>query len=107
MLLFVSGTPQLHAQATAPSQGAVSQFEQLTLSGDVVHLFTPASGAFFALTDTHELYRSDDAGASWRAIRLPPAATGFHGRHELEVDPTDHQIVYAAGADGLYQTTDD
>ena len=107
LLVAMSGPGRLHAQASASSQDSGSQWEQLTLSGDVIQLFTPASGAFFALTSAHQLFRSDDAGAHWRLVRLPPPGTGFHGRHEIEVDPTDHQVVYAAGADGLYQTTDD
>ena len=74
----------------------------------MVALFTPASGAFLALTGAHELFRSEDAGAGWRQVNLPPLGHGdVPDERVVSVDPTDHQIVYASGADGLYQSSDD
>jgi photosystem II stability/assembly factor-like uncharacterized protein len=70
------------------------------LSDPVVRLFTPASGAFFAQTAMTFL-RSDDGGSTWRSVSLGPATT------ILNVDPNDHTILFAAGPDGVYKTSDD
>jgi hypothetical protein len=46
---------------------------------------------------------SDDLGATWQQARgIPDALMGF----EIEVDPTDPRIVYAATSQGLYRSTD-
>jgi hypothetical protein len=79
-------------------------WEATGLGGDVLALFTPASGAFFALT-ADRLLRSDDAGETWAPVPLPPPPVS-RGESWAAVDPTNHDVIYAAGADGLYQTRD-
>ncbi|MGE3269845.1 MAG: hypothetical protein AB7P40_13925 [Chloroflexota bacterium] len=69
--------------------------------GPAARLFTPASGALF-VTAGGGLQRSDDAGATWTPVSLPPRPDNA----AVEVDPTNHQTVYAATSDGL-QCTDD
>lgn len=98
------------ALLTATDAGAITARAQadsvdhdwtLTGLGDpVVRLFTPASGAFFAQT-AETLLRSDDGGSTWRSVSLGPATS------ILNVDPTDHTILYAAGPDGVYKSNDD
>ena len=81
-------------------------------------LFTPASGALFALTGRYHvpgaasslprfelggLLRSDDAGLNWRVVPLPPEGD----IKVVEVDPADHTILYAVGHRGVYKTVDD
>jgi hypothetical protein len=79
-------------------------WEQSGLSEAVQELFTPSSGAFLATT-TSGLMRSDDAGATWRSVSLPPPGPGQAAR-AIAVDPTNHDSVYASGADGVYLSTD-
>jgi photosystem II stability/assembly factor-like uncharacterized protein len=67
-------------------------------------LFAPSSGALFA-TAGGLLFRSDDAGESWREVALPPPAGS--ARRELLVHPLDHRVVLASGAEGLYRSDDD
>src|SRR5579859_228025 len=84
-----------------PANGeAVPEWELTPLAEPVLRLFTPSSGAFFAQT-AQALMRSDDAGDSWQPVSLGPAET------ILEVDPTNHQVLYAAGPNGIYRTRDD
>ena len=78
----------------------VPSWESTGLTEPAGQLFTPASGAFFA-TVKDGLMRSDDGGATWRAINVPPKL----GR--VAVDPTNHTVIYAAGEGGLYKTGDD
>lgn len=87
------------ALATPEAGVAAADWEATPLSAPVLALFTPASGAFFARTDTGAM-RSDDGGDTWRPVPLPP------GTRLAAVDPTNHAVLYAAGAAGLYRTTD-
>jgi photosystem II stability/assembly factor-like uncharacterized protein len=66
-------------------------------------IFTPASGALFAAT-TIGLHRSDDGGANWTEVQLPPLHTPGVA---IEVDPTDHRVVYVDTPTGLQRTDDD
>jgi len=75
-------------------------WEATPLTDAVWGLETPASGAFFARS-AGTFMRSDDGGASWRAVALPDGLT------VLQVDPSDHTILYARGDDGLYKSEDD
>ncbi|HLZ29422.1 MAG TPA: hypothetical protein VKV73_19060 [Chloroflexota bacterium] len=75
-------------------------FSQVDLGAPVSRLFTPSSGAFFAQTN-QALMRSDDAGATWVPVSLPGSS------HILAIDPTNHQVLYAAGPDGVYVSRDD
>ena len=66
-------------------------------------LFTPASGAFFAETSDDTL-RSDDGGATWRPLPLPPAhADDPTWRRGFTIDPADHTHMFA----GTWVTHDD
>jgi len=100
----------VRAQATPPPSEQ-AEWELTGLTGTVLKLFTPASGAFFAVGGYGDLYRSDDAGQTWREVKQPPAApadrrTGSPG-WLLAVDPLDHTVLYVDGAEGLYKTDDD
>lgn len=88
----------------APPRAAVAQptveWELASLSGSIVRLFAPASGAFYASTKSG-LSRSDDGGATWRDVPLPPET------YEITIDPLEHTTLYAAGAGGLFKSDDD
>ena len=91
------------------------EWEPIGLTGRVTELFTPSSGAFFAvqrrlgsreiaptsgIQGDEGFWRSDDAGKSWRRIGLPPRAD------RVWVDPTDHSIIYAHAQPRLHKSTD-
>jgi photosystem II stability/assembly factor-like uncharacterized protein len=76
------------------------EWELTPLAEPALRLFTPASGAFFAQI-TRAFMRSDDGGDIWQQVSLGPADT------ILEVDPTNHSVLYAAGPNGIYRTRDD
>lgn len=65
-------------------------------------LFTPASGTLLAASED-SLYRSDDAGETWRGMNLP------HGRtvRATAVDPLNHAILYADSDEGLQRSSDE
>ena len=92
--------------ATTAAAQATSQVEwsMANVGGPVRRLYTPKSGAFFAQT-TDGLARSDDGGATWRAVELPAPPVDVPGA--IVVDPTNHATIYLAAADGLYKTADD
>ena len=89
--------------------------ERIMSETDVVRLYTPASGALFALRSapyiasptSETLVRSDDGGTTWRNVDLPPGPMGKDERRVVEVDPLNHMVVYASGHEGLYKTDDD
>lgn len=85
--------------AIAPASAA-TDWEPTPLTGRVVELIAPASGAFFARTPDG-LFRSDDGGSSWRQVNTPP------GFHRVAVDPLDHTVMYVGANDGISKTTDD
>jgi photosystem II stability/assembly factor-like uncharacterized protein len=93
-------THEARAQGKA---GAVGAWQPTGLAEPVRQLYTPASGAFFART-REALWRSDDAGATWASVSLPPLGSG---ERQAAVDPTNHTVLYASGAEGLYKTNDD
>jgi photosystem II stability/assembly factor-like uncharacterized protein len=66
-------------------------------------LFTPASGPLFAAGPAG-LWRSDDAGASWLPVALPQLRAPDAA---VDVDPTDHRVIYADTPAGLQRTDDD
>lgn len=94
------------AMAAVPAAGArtmqAAAWEQLGLATPVTRLFAPASGALFAGTGA-ELFRSDDAGATWRPVPVPAEPRV----HAVTVDPTDHRVVYAATSAGLHRSDDE
>ena len=104
LTLTVSG---LAAQEPEPAPGelVLANGPELTLSS----VIAPASGALFVLgQDTTEglrLLRSDDGGATWRPVSLPPADA--QQPQVLAIDPTNHTTLYATGAEGLYKSDDD
>jgi hypothetical protein len=83
-----------------------ADWEPTALAEPAVRLFTPWSGAFFAQT-REGLFRSDDAGATWRAVALPPGTDATTLRQGIAVDPSNHTVVYAAGRGGVYKSVDD
>ena len=92
---------------TATSGGLVAQevtppldWELTSLTEPTQRLFAAAGGALFASAD-RMLLRSDDGGASWQRISLPS------GSAVAAVDPTNANIQYAAGGEGVYRTDDD
>ncbi len=85
---------------------AAADWQPAELTGPVVKLFVPATGALFAQT-SDGLLRSDDAARSWTTVPLPPPAADPDSRWtRLVVDPTDDRVAYAVGPEGLYRTQD-
>jgi hypothetical protein len=111
-LALLAGWPASAQQEPDQFEAAPEEWELADLGGSVFQLFTPTTGALFARVLTNDqrwrLMRSDDAGLTWRAVDLPPQPPEPQ-RLELSVavDPTNHQVVYASGAKGLYKSTDD
>jgi hypothetical protein len=119
LVLLATGTlcAQEEPVDTAPGSEAEAPRIDWVLTGlstAADQLFTPSSGALFAATSGVSaespvgLLRSDDRGDTWRPVALPPypASPPAHPRL-LAVDPTNHMILYAAGSDGLYKSSDD
>lgn len=59
----------------------------------------PASGRLYGVRES-ELLASDDGGRSWRAVGTTPGLV-----HELIVDPSDQNTLYAAGV-GVWRSRD-
>lgn len=97
--LLLGRTGQAHAEQAAPGT-----WEMFPLPDPVYRLFAPASGALFA-DGTESLYRSNDGGATWAAVNLPPPSRGRS--RARAIDPTDHTAIYAVGELGRYKTADD
>jgi hypothetical protein len=107
-----AGTPQADAapiQLTPASRGPSFQAAQasdwMPLGPEVEmrQLFTPASGPLFAASAT-DLYRSDDAGATWAPVGVPdPRRAGF----AVEVDLLDHRVIYVDTTEGLKRSDDE
>lgn len=91
------------APAVATRSAEAGAWTLVGPTGGVGRLFAPASGALFAATD-FDLFRSDDGGASWRQVELPPTR---RTQRTIAVDPTNHQTIYVESNDGLQRTTDD
>ena len=89
------------AQRPVFQQQAGSDWVELLGGVSVSRLFTPASGALLAFA-SGELLRSDDAGASWRALTIPTRQVGA----PIEVDPTNHDTLYVAANDGVQRSND-
>ena len=88
---------------TPRSEAAESVWEPTGLTEQTMELLAPASGAFFARTLTDTL-RSDDGGASWRSLPLPPAyADNPNWRRGFTLDPADHTRMFV----GPWVTHDD
>ena len=92
---------------TASSGGLVAQevtppvdWELTSVTEPTQRLFAAAGGALFA-SASQRLLRSDDGGATWQQITLPPDST------VAAIDPTNADIQYAAGGQGIYRTDDD
>ena len=96
-------TSTLHVVA-APVVRAQDElrWRQIGPSADIKRLFTPTSGALYAQS-ADALYRTDNIGERWTKVALPePRRTGA----AVEVDPTNHDIIYAESNEGLQQTLD-
>src|SRR4051812_8970476 len=96
---FGPGSPQTGtAQEVLPAA-----WEPLPgVSGFVLDVITPSGGALLALS-TDGLYRSDDGGGSWREVSL--TARTPNTQPLATVDPTNHDVIYARGTDGLSKST--
>ncbi|MCC7369549.1 MAG: hypothetical protein IT306_14065 [Chloroflexi bacterium] len=86
--------------AIAPLQAA-GEWTEILPAPAATRLFAPASGALLAARGG-ELYRSDDAGLSWRSIALPDASP----KGMVEVDPTNHDLLFLATEDRVQRSTD-
>jgi hypothetical protein len=76
-------------------------WEQLGPAQPIKRLFAPASGPLLASTRTGLLH-SDGAGATWRDVPLPADASV----QTVEVDPTDHRVIYVATPGGVHRSDD-
>ncbi|MFN0072723.1 MAG: WD40/YVTN/BNR-like repeat-containing protein [Chloroflexota bacterium] len=79
-------------------------WQKLPIDEPVLRIDTPASGALFARTKAG-LLRSNDGGLTWSDIPLPAPRDRGSEAEAVMVDPIDHTVLYAEGADGLYQST--
>jgi photosystem II stability/assembly factor-like uncharacterized protein len=89
LLLLPTSLLALDWSTHGPNGGAVAQIAISPAAPLVVYA---ASGA--------GVYRSDDAGDTWRAV------SAFNAVTELAVDPTNADVVFATTAQSLYQSTD-
>jgi hypothetical protein len=97
----------LVAAGGAKAQAPGADWALTSLREPAQELFTATGGALFARLGD-DLQRSDDGGASWRAVALPPPPlplpAPLTGHRRVAVDPTDPTIVYVSGAEGVYKT---
>lgn len=103
-LVMVTGVAWPGGTATAAQDGKL--WQKMGTIGGVAKLLTPPSGPLFA-TRRSEVLRSDDAGESWAPVSLPPRPASPALGFVFALDPTNHTIMYANGAEGLYKTTSD
>src|SRR5262245_6753732 len=103
--LLALGLCLLVAPNPGVAKSPAADWQPTGLTEPVSQLYTPLSGAFFART-ARGLQRSDDGGATWTVVALPPPAPN-QTAPELMVDPIDHSTIYASGIEGLYRTNDD
>ena len=87
------------------AQGAQTGWEATGLAEAVTHLETSAGGAFYAVARAERppsarAWRSDDGGATWRPVGLPPEAGAVY------VDPVDHDVLYAASGIGMHKSAE-
>src|SRR5437870_6436573 len=88
--------------ASVRAQAADAGWQTTGLTMPVTQLFAPSSGALLARDQQH-LYRSDDAGVTWRGVQLPARPSFWR---PIAVAPTDHDVLFASSANGLARSTD-
>src|SRR5262245_28882636 len=91
-----------YSGGTAAAAQAGGAWQPLGLKGYTYRLLTPPSGALFA-QQLGAVYRSDDAGASWARVNVPPRGAPPNAGLVFTLDPTNHTIMYANGAQGVYK----
>jgi photosystem II stability/assembly factor-like uncharacterized protein len=91
---------------TAAAAQAGGAWQNLGLKGYTYRLLTPPSGALFA-QQVGGVFRSDDAGATWARVNLPPRGAPPNAGLVFTLDPTNHTIMYANGAQGVYKSIND
>ncbi|MGE3913929.1 MAG: WD40/YVTN/BNR-like repeat-containing protein [Chloroflexota bacterium] len=111
-LLLLTASTSAPALAAVRSQGTSSppDWRGTGLSEPVWRIFTPSSGALLVRT-SQALVRAADADLSrwnpgrWQSVSLPPHA--FDRRFwTVDVDPTNHDTLYASSTEGLSRSTD-
>jgi len=90
---------QENAQGAGHGDDATVDWEPIGLTLPVLQLYSPASGALLARTES-ALFQSDDAGSSWNSLPLPPSTL------RVALSPADQTVLYAAADGGVHKTTD-
>jgi photosystem II stability/assembly factor-like uncharacterized protein len=112
LTLAMGGGGSVLAQP-APS---AAEWQATGLRDAVVRLVAPSSGGLLA-AGRGKLFRTDDAGATWREVPLPPGADPSFGvasaynppplgQGRLAVDPTNADVLYVATESGLLKSVD-
>lgn len=77
--------------------------------GFILDFFAHPDGALFVRTPGR-LARSDDQGASWREVPLPPRPPSWRNIPSTSglavAHPTDSQLIYASGQGGIWRSSD-
>src|SRR5262249_39377616 len=65
--------------------------------------FPTTPGALQSVNLNSTLFKSTDAGTTWSAIRTGPSSSQVT---QVDFDPLDASVVYAAGGGSLFKSTD-
>jgi hypothetical protein len=103
-----SAATLMPAAAQSQEPPASPQWQTVGLRGPIWNVSTPASGALLARTPESLVRLVGDNPwnlSHWQTVSLP-AHTLDERYWSVVVDPTNHDIVYASAAGGLFKTTD-